>query len=482
MGTDGDMGRARSGKAGGSVEAKPKRRRAFTTMAQAERWLDERINIERLRPHRVDTDAFKLDRMRALMAELGNPQETTPVVHIAGSKGKGSVCEMLAGCLGANGYAAGVYTSPHLVTVRERIRVGGEMIGESAFARLLGRVQEAAESIDAEHGPATYFECVTAVCFLYFAEQAVDAAIVEVGLGGRLDSTNIVNPAVTAITAIQLEHTAILGDSLEQIAGEKAGIMKPGVPCLTIKQGDEVMGVFERTAEEHGAPLMVLGREIDFTQRFEAAHAMGPHMRVCVGTGDQSLDHLPVPFEGEHQAQNCGLALAILQQLALRGFEHTERGVLLGLENSVKNGRLEEVWDSPRVIIDGAHTGESVRTLVNAIGAHVRSDSMVVIFGCAADKDVDTMLAEVGRGADKVIFTRAAGNPRAMDPDDLRRRFEESHGKMAQVEPTLKEAINTAAKSVGRDDLICVTGSFYLAGEAKALFLAKKEELAEAGA
>jgi dihydrofolate synthase/folylpolyglutamate synthase len=407
-------------------------------MAQAERWLDDRINIERLRPHRVDTDAFKLDRMRALMGELGDPQEATPVVHIAGSKGKGSVCEMLAGCLGANGYAAGVYTSPHLVTVRERIRVGGEMIGESAFARLLGRVQEAADAIEHEHGAATYFECVTAVCFLYFAEQAVDAAIVEVGLGGRLDSTNIVNPAVTAITAIQLEHTAILGDSIEKIAAEKAGIIKPGVPCLTVKQDEAALGVFERVAEERGAPLMVLGREIDFTQRFEAAHAMGPHMRVCVGTGDQSLDHLPVPFEGEHQAQNCGLALAVLQQLALRGFEHTERGVLLGLENSVKNGRLEEVWDSPRVIIDGAHTGESVRTLVNAIGAHVRSDSMVVIFGCAADKDVDAMLAEIGRGADKVIFTRASGNPRAMDPDDLRRRFGETHGKMAQVEPTLR--------------------------------------------
>ena len=487
MGTDGDMGRAKAGSkkaAKTTVESKPrggKRRRAFTSMEQAEHWLNDRINFERVRPHRVDPDDFKLGRMRALMDALDNPQDATPIVHIAGSKGKGSVCEMLAGCLGANGYTVGVYSSPHLVSVRERIRVGAEPISGRGFARIMSKVRDAAEAVEPEHGQPTYFECITAAGFLQFAEEAVDIAVVEVGLGGRLDSTNIASPLVTAITAIQLEHTAILGDSLELIAAEKAGIIKQGVPCLTVKQDEAVLEIFERTAEERGAPLMVLGREIDFTQRFEAAHAMGPHMRVCVGTGDQTLDHLPVPFEGEHQAQNCGLALAILQQLALRGFEHSERGVLLGLESSVKNGRLEEIWDNPRIIIDGAHTGESVRTLINAIGAHVRSDSMVVIFGCAADKDVDAMLAEIGRGGDKVIFTRAQGNPRAMDPEELRKRFEESHGKMSQVEPTLRDAINTAAKGVGRDDLICVTGSFYLAGEAKALFLAKKEDLAAAG-
>lgn len=465
----------------GSIETKPKRRRAFSNIAQAERWLDNRVNVERVRPHRVDRDVFRLDRMRALMAVLENPQDTTPLVHVAGSKGKGSVCEMLTSCLGANGYTVGIYCSPHLVTIRERIRVGVEMISEAAFSRLLTRVREAAEAVEEKMGSATYFECVTAVAFMYFAEKAVDVGVIEVGLGGRLDSTNIIKPLVTAIAAIQLEHTAILGDTLVQIAAEKAGIMKPGVVCLSVKQDEEITGVFEQAATEVGTSLMLLGREIEYTQRFEAAHAMGPHMRVCVTTCEQTLEHLPVPLEGEHQAQNCGLALAILQQLALKGFVYNERNVLLGLESVIKNGRLEEVWDSPRVIIDGAHTGESVRALINAIGAHVRSDSMVVIFGCAADKDVDTMLAEIRRGADKVIFTRAADNPRAMEPEELKRRFEDVHGKMSQIEPTLKDAINTAAKSVGRDDLICVTGSFYLAGEAKAMFGNKKAEIASAG-
>lgn len=465
-------------KPAGDVEAK--KPRVFSSCGAAEKWLDGRANIERVRPHRVDPGVFKLDRVRALLKAMGNPEASAPVVHIAGSKGKGSVCEMLASCLGACGYTCGVFTSPHLVDVRERIRVGSTPIPPAAFARLMGEVAGASASVESRHGEPTYFECLTALAMRYFAEQAVDVSVVEVGLGGRLDSTNVVSPAVCGITEIQLEHTAILGDTLEEIAAEKAGIIKPGVPCLTVPQDGAVLSVFERVAGEVGAPLFVLGREIDFTRRFESAHAMGPHTRVCVTTGDLAYEHLAVPFEGEHQAANCGLALGILQQLAGAGFKCRECDVAEGLASASKNGRLEQVWARPRVIIDGAHTGESIRRLINAIGAHIRCDSMVVIFGCAADKDVDTMLEQIGRGADKVIFTRASGNPRASDPYELQRRFEEVHGKMSQVEPNLRDAINTAARAVQRDDLICVTGSFVLAGEAKGLLEAKKREMAGA--
>lgn len=468
-------------RAGGGIEPKPRKRRAFSSFQAALKWLDERVNVERVRPTHVDPNAFKLDRMRALMSALDDPQSVMPLIHVAGSKGKGSVCEMLTSCLGANGYAVGLYTSPHLVCVRERVRIGPEPIGEPAFTRLLAKVRAAADSVEDSHGAATYFECVTALAFLYFAEQAVDAAVIEVGLGGRLDSTNIITPAVCGITSIQREHTALLGDTIEQIAREKAGIMKRGVPCLTVPQAEPVIEVFEEVAGRVGATLGVLGREIEFTKRFESAHAMGPHTRVCVTTDGLAYEHLPVPLEGEHQAENCGLALAILQQLARLGFECVERSVALGLATTPRNGRLEVVWDKPRIIIDGAHTGESVRCLINAIGAHVRSDSMVVIFGCAADKDVDVMLEQIGRGADKVIFTRAADSPRAVDPAELQRRFQDVHGRMSQVVRPLREAINTAARAVGRDDLICITGSFMLAGEAKALLEAKRRQLAAAG-
>lgn len=440
------------------------------TYIGALRWLDERVNVEKLRPTAPAVrGAFKLDRMRALADRLGNPHRQLKFVHVAGSKGKGSVCEMVASALGACGYTVGLFTSPHLADVRERIRLGGDMISQYAFAQAATKVRDAAAGLPAKHQDVTYFEAITAMALCYFADKAVDVAVLEVGLGGRLDSTNVVTPEASAITSIQLEHTALLGETLGEIAREKAGIMKPGVTTFTMPQAPEVMEVFRATAAEVGATLAVLGEDVDFSWRFVAAHDMGPHARVSVSTKRSEYEHLPVPLPGEHQAANCGLVLAMLDKLRERGFEAPERDVARGLAATPRNGRLEMLLTDPRLVIDGAHTRESVAALVNSIGAHIRYDSMVVIFGCASDKNLDGMLTEVARGADKVIFTRSADNPRAADPAELERRFVELSGKMAQTEPTLKDAINTAARAVTREDLICVTGSFYLAGEAKRL-------------
>jgi len=461
------------------IETAPKKKRRFrpfSSYSAALKYLDDRVNIERVRPTRVSAETFKLDRMRALMAELGDPQNTVKVVHVAGSKGKGSACEMIASCMRACGLTVGLYTSPHLVDVRERARINDTSIDESSFIRCLSKCRDAAKDIAGEHGDATYFELTTAMAFVHFSEQAVDLAVLEVGLGGRLDATNIVEPTVCGITEIQLEHTAILGESVEEIAAEKAGIMKPGVPVVTVPQSKGVLGVLKEHAATVGAPLLVLGKDIDYSSRFEASHGMGPHARVCVSSERSAYEHLPVPLLGEHQAPNCGLALAVVDQLRARGFEAPERDVARGLSSTPRRGRMEIVWEEPPIMVDGAHTGDSVKALVRGIGAHLRCDSMVVIFGCAADKNIDEMLEEIGRGADKIIFTKSSTNPRAMDPSELRTRFEDLTGKMAQVEPTAKEAINTAARAVGRDDLILVTGSFWLAGEARALLEAKKAE------
>lgn len=451
-----------------TVSAKTLRPKRFVSYETAIKYLDSHINVERARPAHIGRDTFKLDRMRAILEALRNPHHDLRFVHVAGSKGKGSVVEMTASALTACGYGAGVFTSPHLTDIRERIRIGNEWIGTDEFVRTLGHVGAAAESVAAEHGPATYFELLTAMAFRYFAERAVDVAVIEVGLGGRLDSTNVITPECSAITAIQLEHTALLGDSLEKIAAEKAGIMKPGVTTYTFAQDEAVMTVLRSEAERIGAVLKVLGEDVDFSWRFESSPELGPHARVCLATERSNHEHLPVPLPGQHQALNCGLALAMLDGLRQRGFETVERPVAVGLEKTPRHGRLEQVWETPRILIDGAHTPESIHALVKAIGAHIRYDSMVVVFGCAADKDVEGIVDKIGLGADKIIFTRATGNPRAMDPAELKRLYSERHGKMAQVEPTLKDAINTAAKSVGRGDLILVTGSFYLAGEAKA--------------
>lgn len=457
-----------------SRPAKRRRGRAFASYEAALAFLNETVNVERIRAHRVDPATFKLDRMRAMLEVEGNPHASLRCVHVAGSKGKGSVCEMVASCMRACGYAVGLYTSPHLVDVRERVRVSGEAISEGAFVAAMSRARDAAKAVAGAHGDATYFELMTMAAFIHFAEQAVDLAVIEVGLGGRLDSTNVITPVAVGLTAIQLEHTAILGDTLAKIAAEKAGIMKPGVPAVSVPQAPEVLEVFRAKAAEVGCDLAVLGQEIDFSVRFESAHQMGPHARVCVTTDVSLYEHLPAPLPGEHQAQNCGLALAILDRLRRSGMEAPERPVAEGLAKTPRRGRMEMVWPEPRIMIDGAHTHESIRGLIQALGATQKFDSLVVIFGCSADKNIPAMLDEVGRGADKIIFTRASNNPRAADPADLLRRFEEKHEKMAQLEPTVKDAINAAYRAVGRGDLIVVTGSFHLAGEAKGLLEAKK--------
>ncbi len=441
--------------------------RTFAGYQEAIAWLERRTNVEKAKPARLDPTIFKLDRMVALMHALGNPHRDFKSVHIAGSKGKGSTVEMVAAALMGCGYTVGVYTSPHLVHVRERVRIGKDCIAYAPFAAAMSRVATAAATVEPTHGPLTYFEVITALAFVYFAEQAVDIAIVETGLGGRLDSTNVITPEVAAITAIQLEHTELLGSTIEQIAREKAGIFKPGIPAVTIRQPQSVHDVFDDVARVVGTEVRVLGRDLTFTSRFEADPKGGPHARVSLTTPQSSFEHVAVPFKGEHQAVNCGLALAILDVLRQRGMEIVDLRVIDGLAEANTAGRMELAWRDPRVLLDGAHNPESIACLVKAIGAHLRYDSLVVVFGCCADKDVDGMLSRLSMGADKVIFTRAAGNARAANPEDLQRRFTEISGKSAQVTPDLPAALTLASQAVAKDDLICVTGSFYLVGEAK---------------
>lgn len=466
------MTRAPSTRAKTAVESKPRKRgpKMLRTFEQAQAYLLDRPNFERVRQDRIDADAFKLDRMHALLDELGNPHRCFRSVHIAGSKGKGSVCEMLASALGTCGYAVGVYTSPHLVHINERMRVNDRAISDSDFVAMTNRCRAAARSLKGEWGEATFFELTTAMAFCYFLHQAVDLAVIEVGLGGRLDCTNVITPEVCGLASIQLEHTDILGNTLEAIAGEKAGIMKPGIPLVTVPQESGVIDVLRTRSESIDSTLLVLGEDMEYSCRFESDQKLGPHARICVTNPENGYEHIAVPLKGEHQAANCGLALALINQLAARGFVAPEREVSLGLSQTPASGRLELVCQSPRVLLDTAHTPESMRCLVRAVGAHLRFDSLVAIFGCSVDKAADDMLVEIARGADKVIFTRAEDNPRAMDPKELAARFREKTTTMSQVEPDLKSAINTAAHAVGRDDLILVTGSCFVVGEAKRLF------------
>jgi dihydrofolate synthase/folylpolyglutamate synthase len=436
----------------------------ITTYPSAVRFLNDRVDVERMRVVRYEDSAFKLDRMQAIMEALGNPQEQVRMVHVAGTVGKGSTVAMIASMLEGCGYAVGQFTSPHLIDLRERVAINGQPIGRAEFTDLVRVVAEAIESVKVT---PTFFEVLTAVAFKHFADQAVDLAVIETGLGGRLDATNVVTPEVSIITQVDLDHTNLLGRQLGQIAAEKAGIMKRGVPVLTFGQVDEVERVLREKAEEIGAPLRVISKDIEFSCRFGASPDLGPHSRVCLVSETSQFMHLPVPLPGEHQAINCALALAAVDALKASGFECPEVPMLEGLGRTKTPGRMELVWDRPRILVDGAHNPASVGALMRCVGAHVPYDSMVCIFGCCEDKDIPAMLSKAALGGDKIIFARAKGTPRAADPDELQRQFAELSGKMSQVARTLPKALELATRAVGRDDLICVTGSFYLVGEVK---------------
>jgi dihydrofolate synthase/folylpolyglutamate synthase len=414
---------------------------------------------------------FNLSRMLRILAALGNPHKKLKTIHVAGTKGKGSTCHMIAAMLQNSGFKTGLYTSPHIIDLRERIRIGDTMVTEGELTRLLARMAPVVEKLRRDE--PTFFEILTAAAFVHFVNQKVDIAVIETGLGGRLDSTNVIRPEACGIVSISYDHVAQLGNTLEKIAEEKAGIFKPGVPVISAPQVPSVKKVLKKAAERVGCPIRFVGEDIEFSYRFESSRASGPHTRVCMTTPKTRFDHLRVPLLGEHQAHNCGVALGIVDSLRERGLDVSVQGAIDGLAKVRIEGRLELIREQPRTIVDAAHNGASVAALMRAIGQNIAYDSMVVIFGCSADKDVEGMLAQLQLGADKVIFTTAA-TPRSVEPFELHARFSEKSQKMAQIGATLEEAYQIACKSVTREDLICITGSFLLVGEAKRLLTAGK--------
>src|ERR1700744_6240581 len=431
-------------------------------------FLMSHTDYEKMRVVRYNTTTFSLDRMRTLLKYLGNPHTKFKTAHIAGTKGKGSTCHMLASMLQSGGLKTGLYTSPHIVDMRERIRLNGDLISHSGLVELVKRIEPALKKMGSER--PTFFEIFTAMAFCYFADQKVDIAVIETGMGGRLDSTNVISPEVVAITSISKDHMSVLGNSLTKIAEEKAGIFKKDIPAVTCIQDGEIANVLKRVAGTAKAPLQVVGQDIEFSYRFEITRPIGPHMRVCLTTESSRFEHLAVPLMGEHQAVNCGLALAMLDKLKQRGFAFDDSKALEGLAKVKIPGRLEVVSKDPHVIIDGAHNAASVQALFRGIGQHIPYDSMVVIFGCNCDKDIDGMLQQISLGADKVIFTKSGNNPKAADPHELSNIYTERYGKMAQVADSFSHAMEIAERAITREDLVTVTGSFYLIGEAKQFF------------
>ena len=397
-------------------------------------YLLEQTDFERMRVVQYNEETFKLDRMRALLKALGNPQDKVAMIHVAGTVGKGSTVAMIASMLNGNGYAAGAYTSPHLTDIRERIVVNNEMILEDSFTSLLRDVVDVANK---NKLTPTFFELITAVAFKHFADEAVDIAVIETGLGGRLDSTNVITPLMTLITKIDLDHTNILGKTVEEIAREKAGIFKSSIPAISAHQDEATSAVLKECAEALGTDVQIIAQDIEFSARFGSGADGKQHTRICVITEDNQYMHIPVPLDGEHQATNCALAISAIDQLKKMGYTFTNLGMYDSLAKTTIGGRMEMIWHRPMILVDGAHNPTSLQTLIKSVGAHVPYDSMVCIFGCCQDKDVTGMLEKISLGADKIIFTKADGNPRAADPKILQKQFAEISGKMTQVAETL---------------------------------------------
>ncbi|MDH4239295.1 MAG: bifunctional folylpolyglutamate synthase/dihydrofolate synthase [Phycisphaerae bacterium] len=462
------IGKKRTRKRSSKV-AKVKSSKAFKSYKEALKYLYERTDYEKEKRLRYNVTTFNLSRMENLLSLIGNPHKKIPTVHIAGTKGKGSTATMLAKMLEANDYVVGLYTSPHLVHLHERIRVNEKMIRESEMLGLLNRIYAAVEKITKTE-QVSFFEIMTALAFMHFVDVDVDIAVIETGMGGRLDSTNVIRPEVVGITSLSFDHQLQLGETIGSIAKEKAGVFKRGVPVVTVEQDPEAMRVLKSCATAVKAPLSVTGGDIDFSQRFETSREDGPHTRICLTTPTSKFEHLRVPLHGKHQAINCGLALAMLDKLKSIGYEIDDEKATEGLNDVSLTGRMEMICDDPRIMIDAAHNAASIRALIHAIGQNIPYDSMVVIFGCNSDKDVKGMLHQLQYGADKVIFTRSK-SVKAMSPEDLAEMYTEMCGKMCQTATTLGEALRLAKSAVDREDLICITGSFYLIGQAKKRFL-----------
>jgi len=443
-------------------------KRPFNTYRQAMAYLFEKTDYEKAERLRYNITTFSLERMEKLLSLVGDPHAKVNMVHIAGTKGKGSTATMLASMLQSNGYTVGLYTSPHLVHLHERIVVNGKMITEIEMYRLMNRIHPAVEKLAKTDAP-TFFEIMTTLAFMYFADKKVDIGVIETGLGGRLDSTNVISPKVVGITSLSIDHKLQLGETLDLIAREKAGVLKKGVPAVTVQQDPSAMSVLKEQAIAVKAPLSITGSDIDFSYRFETSREHGPHTRICLTTPTSKFEHLRVPLYGKHQAINCGLALALLDKLKSSGYEIDVEKTADGLHSVTLAGRMELICDDPRIMIDAAHNAASIRALIHAIGQNIPYDSMVVIFGCNSDKDVVGMLSQLQYGADKVIFTRSS-SPKAVSPQDLADMYTEICGKMYQTSSNLGEALQLARSAVGREDLICITGSFYLIGQAKRRF------------
>jgi len=439
----------------------------FHTYDDAVAFLLGRINYER-NPSLAHRESFKLDRVQRLLALLGNPQEQIPAVHIAGTKGKGSTAAMTAAALMAAGLRTGLYTSPHLERLEERMRVDGDMPSRQEFVESVNRVARAIDTLDREDASlaATYFEAVTAVAWDFFRSRDVEIVVLEVGLGGRLDATNVCRPEVVAITNISLDHTALLGDTPAAIAFEKAGIIKPGVPCISGVTDPEAADVIRRVCRERQAPL------IETATRFEVLDSSAERGSRAVAAhfeDGRTSGPILVPLVGRHQVDNAAIALHLLNVLGRHGYDVGPAEAQAGWAGLTVPARVEVVGNHPTIVIDAAHNVASAEALVRTLNEDFPESRRILLFAGSREKDVAGMLARLAPAFEAAVLTAFRNSPRATPPDALLAMWQEVSDRPARAFDGSDDALNCAHGLARADDLICITGSFFLAAELRPL-------------
>jgi dihydrofolate synthase/folylpolyglutamate synthase len=412
-------------------------------------------NYERKGLPKLTLAHYDLARIEELLVRLGNPHRKFKSLLIAGTKGKGSTAAFCESMIRAAGYRTGLYISPHLHTFRERIRIGGELISEADVVRLAEKLQPSFEAIKG----LTAFEAITAMAFYFFAESAIQVAVLEVGLGGRLDATNVSNPAVAVITSISYDHTQLLGDTLSLIAREKAGIIRPGALVVSAPQVPEAMTMIEEVCQGRRAELVVVGEE-DYRWQPGRATLRGQSFDLHSG------EHYSIPLLGRHQIANAVTALAAVNGMEQRaGLSVPLSARQEGLRDTQWPGRFEILGHKPYVVVDSAHNGDSASKLRTALQDFFPGHHVTIIFGASGDHPYSDVLRELLPIAHRVFITRSR-HPRAAAPEVLVQTASEL-GYHPLVAASVPDALDAALESIGPNDLVCVTGSIFTVADAR---------------
>jgi dihydrofolate synthase/folylpolyglutamate synthase len=414
------------------------------------------VDFSRTHQENLTPENFDLTRMVQFMQLLGTPNHDFPSLHIAGSKGKGSVSAMCAAVLEEAGYRVGLYTSPHLKDFEERIQVNRIPISRSNLVEQVSEIKPAIEQVPG----LTTFEIMTALGFRYFSQQAVDIAVIEVGLGGRLDATNVLTPVVSVITSLYLDHVTILGDTLEKIAWEKGGIIKPGIPVVSAPQKSEALEVLRSLAAEKKAPLAVVGTDYPF--RSLSSSLDGEKFAVTTPQGDLKLE---IPLVGDFQVINAATAYAALDMLPRKRFPITDLHFRDGFKKTTWPARFEILRRLPPVIVDSAHNPASIQKLRETIDEFFPDLPLILVFGISEDKQLEGMLDEIMPRTTCLITTQA-DHPRAMDSRDLA-SMAMSYGGQVEAIPLVEEALMRALELAGDESLVVITGSIFVAATAR---------------